>query len=211
MGRTPIAVLVFGLCLSGSGWPDVWSEYGHVTGIMQFDNGNIHFWTDFPRVDISGCGGDRYVIASGNTTNSTTVTTSLPVPTGSQPVAKLWMKVHNLQYDRLASVKINSGNWIDLTNGTPNLTVNINNSASLIFATSQHIASLNVASGANAAFTTGVGKTLFAGAVTIAAGGKLDLGGSEMVIDVTPGNAISLLAAMNSLVEAARNSGALVK
>ena len=45
-----------------------WSAYGRVISIMQFDNGNIHFWTNFPRVDISGCGGDRYVIAFDNST-----------------------------------------------------------------------------------------------------------------------------------------------
>jgi len=60
--------LALSLCMSASSMADIWTDKGHVTAVMQFDNGNIHFWTDFPRGDISGCGGDRYVIAAANTT-----------------------------------------------------------------------------------------------------------------------------------------------
>ncbi|MEW6301921.1 MAG: hypothetical protein AB1705_00515 [Verrucomicrobiota bacterium] len=63
-------------------------------------------------------------LASGNTTNFTTVTVTVPVPAGSQPATKLWMKVHNLQRDGQASVKVNSGAWVGLSNGIPELTVN---------------------------------------------------------------------------------------
>ena len=41
---------------------DVWSGFGRVTGLMYYDNKNLHIWADMPRADPYGCGGDRYVM-----------------------------------------------------------------------------------------------------------------------------------------------------
>jgi hypothetical protein len=62
--------LVLSLAFSGpvGSQAAVWTVYGHVTSLMQLHNGNLHLWMDIPRVDISGCGGDRYVMASDNPT-----------------------------------------------------------------------------------------------------------------------------------------------
>ena len=47
----------------------------------------------------------------------TTETVTVNVPDASG-VTGLWMQVHNLSYDNKGSVKINNGNWIDLTNSS---------------------------------------------------------------------------------------------
>lgn len=51
----------------------------------------------------------------GDAGTTETVTVNVPNASG---VTGLWMQVHNLSYDNKGSVKVNGGNWIDLSNNS---------------------------------------------------------------------------------------------
>ena len=55
---------------------------------------------------------------AGNAIESATV----ELKSGSTP-NRLWLKVHNLSYSTQASIRVNGGNWVDLKNDTPELTM----------------------------------------------------------------------------------------
>lgn len=52
--------------------------------------------------------------------DNTTCVVTLDVPTGA---VKLWLQIHNLSYQNKASVQINNGPWVNLSNSTPGLAV----------------------------------------------------------------------------------------
>ena len=53
----------------------------------------------------------------GESGTTTSVTVHVP-PDRARDVRSLWMQIHGLQYDAMASVRVNEGRWSPLDNGT---------------------------------------------------------------------------------------------
>lgn len=60
-----VLVLVL-LGISGVASSGQWSEYGQVRNVMYYEDGTLHVWATFPRLDPAGCGNARYVMAASH-------------------------------------------------------------------------------------------------------------------------------------------------
>lgn len=65
-----------GICMAVGSWSGV----GKITGIMYYEDGSIHVWSDMVRHDPLSCGGgigDRYIVSASNSIKTETYTALL--------------------------------------------------------------------------------------------------------------------------------------
>src|SRR5207245_2549957 len=87
------------------------------------------------------------------------------------------------------------------SDGGANLSLNANTAVNLN--ATQHLAAVNIASGAAVLVSAGGGKVIFTSGLSIAGAGQLDLADNDLVIQATAGTKVAVLADATSKIASA--------